>query len=48
MRQDHKAGEKLFVDYSGMTMSVLDPKTGEARQAETESVNDFETQSRVY
>ena len=34
MRQDHKAGEKLFVDYSGMTMSVLDPKTGEPRQAE--------------
>jgi len=34
MRQDHKAGEKLFVDYSGMRMSVPDPRTGEERPAE--------------
>lgn len=33
MRQDHKAGEKLFVDYAGMTMEVVDPRTGEIRQA---------------
>lgn len=31
MRQDHKAGEKLFVDYAGQTMDVIDPETGEAR-----------------
>ncbi len=34
MRQKHKAGEKLFVDYAGQTMVVVDPKTGEIRQAE--------------
>ncbi len=31
MRQDHKAGEKLFVDYAGQTMPVIDPETGEVR-----------------
>jgi transposase len=34
MRQRHKAGEKLFVDYAGQTVEVLDPETGEIRQAE--------------
>ena len=34
MRQVHKAGEKLFVDYSGLTMEVIDPKTGEVSKAE--------------
>ena len=34
MRQEHKAGEKLFVDYSGKTLSVLDPSTGESRTAQ--------------
>ena len=34
MRQDHKAGEKLFIDYAGMTMPVTDPKTGKVRQAQ--------------
>ncbi len=33
MRQDHKAGEKLFVDYAGMTMEVIDPRTGEVHKA---------------
>jgi len=33
MRQDHKAGEKLFVDYAGLTMEVIDPRTGEVREA---------------
>ena len=28
MRQSHKAGEKLFVDYAGMTMPLTDAKTG--------------------
>ena len=32
MRHEHKAGEKLFVDYAGHTMEVVDPKTGEARK----------------
>ena len=34
MRQKHKAGEKLFVDYAGQTVPVVDPQTGEIRQAQ--------------
>jgi transposase len=34
LRQVHKAGEKLFVDYCGQTVPVRDPQTGEVRQAE--------------
>jgi transposase len=34
MRQDHRAGEKLFVDYAGQTMPVVDRGTGEIREAE--------------
>jgi transposase len=33
MRQDHKSGERMFVDYAGQTMPVVDPETGEIRQA---------------
>ena len=33
MRLTHKAGEKLFVDYAGMTIDVVDPDTGEIRSA---------------
>ena len=29
MRQEHKAGEKIFVDYSGKTPHIVDPQTGE-------------------
>jgi transposase len=28
MRQEHRAGEKLFVDYSGKRPCIVDPKTG--------------------
>ncbi len=34
MRQTHRAGEKLFVDYCGPTMSVVNPDTGEIRSAQ--------------
>lgn len=34
MRQDHRFGEKLFVDYAGQTVEVIDPDTGEVRQAQ--------------
>ena len=34
MRQSHRAGEKLFVDYAGQTVEVVDPRTGEVRQAQ--------------
>ncbi len=32
LRQEHKPGEKMFVDYAGQTLSVTDPSTGEARK----------------
>lgn len=34
MRQVHRAGEKLFVDYCGPTMAVVNPSTGEIRTAQ--------------
>ena len=34
MRQEHRAGEKLFVDYAGQTVPVQDPVTGTLRQAQ--------------
>jgi len=34
MRQVHKAGEKLFVDYAGQTMPIINPDTGEIRKAQ--------------
>ncbi len=33
MRQRHRAGETLFVDYAGQTMPVVDPQTGEVHEA---------------
>ena len=33
MRQVHRAGEKLFIDYAGPTLPVVDPATGEVRRA---------------
>ena len=33
MRQEHRAGEKLFVDYAGPTVPVIDRDTGEMRPA---------------
>jgi transposase len=34
MRQVHRAGEKLFVDYSGKQPHIVDPNTGESRDVE--------------
>ena len=34
MRQHHEAGDKLFVDYSGKKIPIVDPGSGEVRQAE--------------
>ena len=34
MRQTHRAGEKLFVDYAGQTVPIVDRSTGEARFAQ--------------
>ena len=33
LRQDHRAGEKLFVDYAGDTIPIHDPANGVIRQA---------------
>jgi len=34
MRQEHRAGEKLFVDYCGQTIPIVDASTGEIRDAQ--------------
>ena len=34
MRQSHRAGEKLFVDYAGQSVPVVDRATGELRNAQ--------------
>ncbi len=34
MRQHHRAGEKLFVDYAGQTVPVVERTTGESRDAQ--------------
>jgi transposase len=33
MRQKHLAGEKMFVDFAGQTVDIIDAKTGEVSQA---------------
>jgi transposase len=34
MRQVHVAGEKMFVDYAGSTIEIIDPASGEIREAQ--------------
>jgi len=34
LRQEHRAGEKVFVDYAGQTVPVVDQATGEIREAQ--------------
>ena len=34
MRQHHAAGDRVFVDYSGKKAPIVDPVTGEVREAE--------------
>jgi transposase len=34
MRHTHRAGEKLFIDYAGHTMSITHPGTGEIKEAQ--------------
>ena len=34
MRFNHRAGEKLFVDYTGHTIPIIDKRTGEIREAQ--------------
>ena len=34
LRQEHRAGEKLFIDYAGQTMPIINRTTGEITQAQ--------------
>ena len=34
LRLEHVPGDKLFVDYAGLTMPVIDPRTGEIHHAQ--------------
>ena len=34
MRQVHQAGEKIFIDYAGTTVPVVNPDTGEVRETQ--------------
>lgn len=34
LRQTHKAGEKMFIDYAGQTVPVIDRYTGQTREAQ--------------
>lgn len=34
MHMEHKAGDKLFVDFTGKKLSIVDPKTGEEQELE--------------
>jgi transposase len=34
MRHEHRAGEKLFVDYTGQTVAIVDSETGEIHKAQ--------------
>jgi hypothetical protein len=34
LRQEHRAGEKLFIDYAGQTVPLIDPATGECVEAQ--------------
>ena len=34
LRQEYRAGDRAFVDYAGLTVNVVDPKTGDVRTAQ--------------
>ncbi len=34
LRQQHRAGEKLFLDYAGQTVPIIDPATGQIHEAQ--------------
>jgi len=34
MRQEHRSGDKLFVDYAGQTIAIINRDTGEVKQAQ--------------
>ncbi|CAG5013123.1 hypothetical protein DYBT9275_05342 [Dyadobacter sp. CECT 9275] len=34
MHQDHKAGDKLYIDFAGVKLSIVDKETGELTEVE--------------
>ncbi len=34
MHMDHKTGDKMFVDYTGKTLHIVGPKTGEEQEVQ--------------
>jgi len=34
MHMDHKAGDKMYIDYAGKTLQVVDPNTGEEQEVQ--------------
>jgi transposase len=34
LRQEYRAGDRAFVDYAGLTVDIVDPRTGDARTAQ--------------
>jgi transposase len=34
LRQEHRAGEKMFIDFAGTTVPIVNPSTGESSEAE--------------
>jgi transposase len=34
LRQEHRAGEKMFIDFAGTTVPIVNPSTGEISEAE--------------
>lgn len=34
MHMNHKAGDKLFIDYAGKTLEIVDPETGEVQEVQ--------------
>ena len=34
LRQEHRAGEKMFIDFAGKTVPIVNPSTGEVSEAE--------------
>jgi len=39
MRQHHVAGDKLFIDYCGPTVDIVNPDTGACRECEATSTS---------
>lgn len=34
MHMNHKAGDKMYVDYAGKTLSIIDKDTGEIKEVQ--------------